>query len=117
MANFFEMSAEQHEAAAAALGIQAKALLAAIGADEAGDAGRHQRGMHDALELAVCSLAREAARHAHRAEYENERMAAVLAAQCSHGHGAPLTAEELAAADAAFCLGCSSIPCRCRKGE
>lgn len=115
--NFYTAAADwtgaQHEAAASALGFASKLLMSAVCTEVDGDIGRYDRGHNAALVFFASMLAKDAAHHAHQAEREDERMAAILAAQCSYGQGAPLTDEEIAAADAAHCRACSSIPCRC----
>lgn len=108
--NFFtasgDWSSAQHEAAAAAIGFQARIFAQAV---------METRPTHldDGILWAVDRLVRQAAHHAHQAEQEDERMGRVLAAQVSYGHGPALTDEEIERANVAHCRACSSIPCRC----
>jgi PPE-repeat protein len=108
-------TSEQHQAAAAAFGFSARVLIDTIRADYEGD--DHGRGMNTATETTVAHLARQAAHHARLAEDEDERMARVLMAQVSYGHGPALTDEEIERANQAHCRACNSIPCRCEGGN
>jgi hypothetical protein len=87
MTNF---SSAEHLAAAAALGNAARLTV-------------EEPTLDVRFAAAVAgSLAAQAAHHAHQAEREDERMAAVLMAQVSRGNGPELTDEELIRAGAAF---------------
>ena len=95
-----ENSSEANLAAGAAWG-----MAAVVG---------HKNGLPAEI---VGELARQAARCVLAAEEQDERMAAVLMARVSYGHGPAISDEEIARVERDYCRACRFIPCRCKGGN